>query len=148
MSDAQSDGMDRIFPLQKQKTMNEKYRRLTTEELKKLGITSNFEKTEVYRRFAKSYYPNTAHTMLLAINSEYNDNTYDNSVKYVVVYDKEGNEIPPNKKTATNCRDDWYNLPIPHCSNYDYQNGGESNEPIDDLVIQLTDELPELYVKE
>ena len=78
--------------------------------------------------------------------SEYNDSTYDNELQYVIVHDKDGNELPPIKKTAKECREGWADLRIPNTSIGHYGDN-ESEDPMEDVVIQLTDELPEFYVK-
>ena len=122
------------------------YRRATAEELTKAGVVLNKDKHTKHIDFAKKYYPAEAHTMTLVIHSEYNDSTYDNELQYVLVHDKDGNELPPIKKTAKECRDSWSDLRIPNTSIGHYGDN-ESAEPIEDVVIQLTDELPEFYVK-
>ncbi len=96
--------------------------------------------------FAKRYYPPEAYTMTLVVHSEYNDSSYDNQLQYVIVHDKDGNELPPIKKTAKECRSGWESLTIPGSFSGNYGDN-ESEEPIEDVVIQLTDELPEFYVK-
>ena len=99
--------------------------------------------------FAKKYYPPEATTMVMVVHSEYNDSTYDNSFQYIIVYDKDGNELTPLKKTAKECRENWSidNLPIPNTSHGHY-GAFESDEPLEDVVIPLTSEVPELYIKE
>lgn len=84
--------------------------------------------------------------MTLVVHSEYNDSTYDNGLQYVLVHDKDGNELPPLKKTARECREGWTNLKIPNTCVGHYGDN-ESEEPMEDVVIQLVDELPEFYVK-
>jgi len=61
----------------------------------------------------------------------------------------DGNELPPLKKTAKECRANWTTeyLPIPDTSIGHY-GSAESDEPLDDVVIPLTTEVPELYIKE
>ena len=122
------------------------YRRATAEELAKIGYVPNKDKYDNHIAFAKKYYPAEAHTMTLVVHSEYNDSTYDNELQYVIVHDKDGNELPPIKKTAKECRAGWSDLRIPNTSIGHYGDN-ESEEPMEDVVIQLTDELPEFYVK-
>jgi len=122
------------------------YRRATAEELAKIGYVPNNDKYNNHIAFAKKYYPAEAHTMTLVVHSEYNDSTYDNELQYVIVHDKDGNELPPIKKTAKECRAGWLNLRIPHTSTGHYGDN-ESEDPIEDVVIRLVDELPEFYVK-
>ena len=125
------------------------YRRATLQDLAKLGYVPNTQKYSEHIAFAKKYYPTEATTMVMVVHSEYNDCTYDNSFQYVIVYDKDGNELPPLKKTAKECRANWNidNLPIPNTRDGDY-GSAESDEPLNDVVIPLTTEVPELYIKE
>jgi hypothetical protein len=125
------------------------YRRATLQDLAKLGYVPNTQKYSEHIAFAKKYYPPEATTMVMVVHSEYNDCTYDNSFQYVIVYDKDGNELPPLKKTAKECRANWNidNLPIPNTRDGDYDSA-ESDEPLNDVVIPLTTEVPELYIKE
>ena len=130
--------------------MSENYKKLTESELKLLGITAPSAAYKLHIDFAKKYYPSNATTMVLALDSEYNDNTYENTIKYVVVYDVDGNELPPLKATAKQCRDGWIELNIPGTSvicGYSETGGRESLDQMSDLIIQLTNVLPELYVK-
>ena len=115
------------------------YRRATLQDLAKLGYVPNTQKYSEHIAFAKKYYPPEATTMVMVVHSEYNDCTYDNSFQYVIVYDKDGNELPPLKKTAKECRANWNidNLPIPNTRDGDYCSA-ESDEPLDDVVIPLT----------
>jgi hypothetical protein len=87
--------------------------------------------------------------MVMTVHSEYNDCTYDNSFQYIIVYDKDGNELPPLKKTAKECREHWTTeyLPIPN-THHGHYGGAESDEPLDDVVIPLISEVPEFYIKE
>lgn len=122
------------------------YRKVTIEELTAIGYVPNKTKYEKHIDFAKKYYPDTAVTMVISIHSEYNDNTYDNSTRYIIVLDKDGNELPPLKATAKKCREEWYKLPIPgtHANGY---SRFETDEHMDDVVIPLTTAIPEFYVK-
>jgi len=125
------------------------YRRATLQDLAKLGYVPNTQKYSEHIAFAKKYYPPEATTMVMVVHSEYNDCTYDNSFQYVIVYDKDGNELPPLKKTAKECRANWNidNLPIPNTRDGDY-GSAESDEPLNDVVIPLISEVPEFYIKE
>lgn len=124
------------------------FSRVSIETLESMGVT--FPKKEdyvVYREFAKKYYPNNANKMVIVINSEYNDNSYDNSFSYILVYDKDGNELVPNKNTAHECRDNWHTLIV------SVVNGGgggflyETRKPVGDITIPLVDIEFELYCK-
>jgi len=125
------------------------YRRATLQDLAKLGYVPNTQKYKEHIEFARKYYPPEATTMVMSIHSEYNDCTYDNSFQYIIVYDMDGNELPPLKKTAKECRANWNieYLPIPNTRDGNY-GASESDEPLDDVVIPLTSEVPELYIKE
>jgi hypothetical protein len=122
------------------------YRKATAEELAMFLKIKDMSKYKRHIDFAKRYYPPEAYTMTLVVHSEYNDSSYDNQLQYVIVHDKDGNELPPIKKTAKECRSGWESLTIPGSFSGNYGNN-ESEEPMDDVVIQLTDELPEFYVK-
>lgn len=126
------------------------YRRATLEDLAKIGYVPNIEKYNKHITFANKYYPTEATTMVIHSHSEYNDNTYDNTFNYIIVYDKDCNELPPLKKTAKECRDRWNTdyLPIPNTKKIDFLHPNESDEPMGDVVIPLTSEVPELYIKE
>ena len=122
------------------------YRKATAEELAKFINIKDMSKYKRHIDFAKKYYPPEAYTMTLVVHSEYNDSTYDNQLQYVIVHDKDGNELPPIKKTAKECRSGWESLTIPGSFNGNYGNN-ESEEPMDDVVILLSEEFPEFYVK-
>jgi hypothetical protein len=87
--------------------------------------------------------------MVMVVHSEYNDSTYENSFQYIIVYDMDGDELPPLKKTAKECREHWTTeyLPIPN-THHGHYGVPESNEPIGDVVIPLTIDVPEFYIKE
>jgi hypothetical protein len=125
------------------------YRRATLQDLAKLGYVPNTQKYSAHIAFSKKYYPPEATTMVMSIHSEYNDSTYENSFQYIIVYDMDGDELPPLKKTAKECREHWTTeyLPIPN-THHGHYGVPESNEPIGDVVIPLTTEVPELYIKE
>lgn len=125
------------------------YRRATLQDLAKIGYVPNTQKYSTHIAFAKKYYPPEATTMVITVHSEYNDCTYDNSFQYIIVYDKDGNELPPLKKTAKECREHWTTeyLPIPN-THHGHYGASESEEPLEDVVIPLTVDIPELYIKE
>ena len=122
------------------------YRKATAEELAMFLKIKDMSKYKRHIDFARKYYPSEAYTMTLVVHSEYNDSSYDNQLQYVIVHDKDGNELPPIKKTAKECRTGWLNLKIPNtCVGHFGDN--ESEEPLEDVVIRLSNELPEFYVK-
>lgn len=122
------------------------YRKATAEELAMFLKIKDMSKYKRHIDFAKRYYPSEAYTMTLVVHSEYNDSSYDNQLQYVIVHDKDGNELPPIKKTAKECRSGWESLTIPGSFSGNYGNN-ESEEPMEDVVIPLSQELPEFYVK-
>jgi hypothetical protein len=122
----------------------ENYRKLTEQELSKFGIKtfvndSSSKLHNSYREFVKRYYPANADLIEVIVHSEYNDNTYDNGVQMVVVYDSNGDEITPNKKTASECRQNMASIGI--------GNNYSTNEPIESFFIHMTPKVPQLYVK-
>lgn len=119
------------------------FRKVTRAELEALGFVFPTDKYKEHIAFARKYYPKEATSLVLVINSAYNDNTYDNRLQYVIAYNKDGNELPPLKETAKECRQKWFELSIPGMGKYGY----ESQEQIDDIVIPLLDSVPELYIK-
>jgi hypothetical protein len=134
-------------PLTKDSVKNmsnkEIYRKVTRQELEALGFVFPTDKYKEHIAFARKYYPKEATSLVLAINSEFNDNTYDNRLSYVIAYNKDGNELPPLKETAKECRQKWSELSIPGMGKYGY----ESMEQIEDIVIPLADSIPDLYIK-
>lgn len=84
--------------------------------------------------------------MVISIHIEYNDNTYDNSTRFIIVLDKDGNELPPLNHTAKKCREEWYDLPIPG-TKIGFRKF-ETDEHMGDVVIPLITTIPEFYVKE
>lgn len=122
------------------------YRRATLQDLAKIGYVPNISKYSKHMDFAKKYYPPEATTMVMVVNSEYNDSTYDNELSYILVYDMNGDELTPIKVKAKECRENWYTLPIPNTTSGCYSNL-ESEEPLEDVVIPLNNEIPEFYIK-
>lgn len=122
------------------------YRKLTEHELELFGISRTFAEQkssahDEYREFVKKYYNDTATLAEVVMNSEYNDEDYENSVQMVIVYDGDGDEIVPNKSTARECRNDMSSLGLP---SGEY----ESREAKESFFVQLSPKFPDLYVKE
>lgn len=128
-----------------------KYRKLSAKDLnvllEKLGFRLTHKDSEALgkiREYIQQYYPEGASSVLVSYNSEYNDNTYDVSVQYVAVYDKDQNELLPLKDKAREARSQWSN--IFHCNDGGYDG---PREPVEDKVWLLnTNALPDLYVLE
>jgi hypothetical protein len=131
--------------------MKEIYRKLTKPEIEKLfGPIKSLNVDKYYKvvNAVKEYYGSAfISKIILNMNSEYHDDNYENRVVYVGVYDEGGNELLPDKSKASEWRKSWYDLEV-----YREERGcgyhNESGEPLDDIVINLSDELPELYIKE
>lgn len=78
-------------------------------------------------------------SVLLSIASEYNDNTYDNELAGVYVYDSKNNEMGLSM-------DDRSRFIIEAKKSVGYIE--ESQEELEDIVIYISKELPEVYIKE
>ena len=73
------------------------YRELTIDDLAKLVKESAAAiNWQAYREFALTMYGEKAHKIVTATGSEYNDQTYDDVVEYVTVYDLSDNELEPD----------------------------------------------------
>lgn len=123
----------------------ETYRKLTEHELNVLGINRAVveQKTpshKQFRDFVKLYYPKEAALAEVVLSSEYNDNTYDNRIQMVVVYNGAGDELTPNKDKARECRTNMRMLDMG--GNY------STNEQVDSFFVQMNPKFPDLYVKE
>lgn len=123
------------------------YRKLTESEMRglytllqaKYSGKAKYRESE-YQSYAKKYFPPEAAILVIGVRSEYNDNTYDNTVAYVQVLNAEGREIVPLAGKERDARKEDLRLPFDQY---------ETNEPIEDVVIQLTDlKLEDLYIKE
>jgi hypothetical protein len=67
------------------------YRKLTLNELTTIMQTAKaHEHWEAYTHVARLLYGNQAHMVVTAGYSEYNDETYDDAISYVAVYDANG----------------------------------------------------------
>jgi hypothetical protein len=121
--------------------MNEQYKKLTKAELRSYGIDLSEAKTEsdiCLIKFVKQYYPTSASIIEVVVDSEYNDESYDNTLKYVVVYDKNGDELVPLKESREKCREALSNI---------YLDESNSNECVSSYFIRMNGEIPDLYVK-
>lgn len=121
------------------------FKLLTQKDLEVLGIKAQFDKQTSdsysrYRDFVRAYYPSSAAIAEVLIDSEYNDSTYDNQVQMVVVYDKNGDELVPNKGTAKRCREEMRLLGVPD-SRY------ETRDPEESFFVQMNPTFPDLYVR-
>jgi hypothetical protein len=110
------------------------YRKLSTEELRSFGINTSDKYKQIIDH-VKKYYPNTANRALLLLDSEYDDEYYNNKVKTILVFDKEGNELVPTKGKSLEARN------IPYIGDLE-----QTNQYLEDIVVYL--DVPELYVKD
>jgi hypothetical protein len=87
------------------------------------------------RAWVNQYYPESAYSVLIMFNSEYDDCWYETSLKCILVFDKDGNELVPNKGMSERAR---WNYPDVMLSLY-YWNHNSSyfNDKVEDLVINL-----------
>ena len=100
---------------------------------------SNNDKYSNFIQFANRYYKGAA-TATIVVNSEYNDNTYDNTVGYVEVCDANGNLLKPIEGKREEARTAMKNLSL---SDY------ETDDVIDDITIYLTTQpIPILYMED
>lgn len=126
-------------------SMQTGFKLLTQKDLETLGIKAQLDKQTSdsysrYRDFVRTYYPHNAALAEVMVDSEYNDNTYDNQIQMLVVYDETGDELVPNKDTARKCREEMRMLGMP---------GGkyDSSEPEESFFVQMDPKFPDLYVK-
>lgn len=116
----------------------DKYKKLTKQELSNMGFNVKENKpTQGQIDFVNKYYPPSAHTLTIVVNSEYNDQGYDNTFQYLIVSDVNGNELPPKKELAKECREHWDSLYY----------GEETNDEVEDITYNLKSTLPDLYIK-
>ncbi len=120
--------------------MSMNFRLLNVDELKQYGINIDQTKitklTNIYTQyFDKSVKPCKA---LIIVNSEYNDEGYNNKVSRVVFYDENDNELIPLKGQSRkfHSKTDWYDIDI--CE--------DSENEIEDQIVFMNP--PALYVRE
>lgn len=130
--------------------MTNKMKKLDETQLKELytKLHAKFSpenaKHIMYKKHVEKYFPETATSVVVTFNSEYNDEGYDCTVSYISVYDASGEEILPRKDVRKECREEWRNLPVPE-NEYGY--GHE--EALEDITIYLNPGIiPDLYVED
>ena len=114
---------------------NMSFRKLSDDELKSYGIVLNTPSSEV-KSYLEKYYGDWARCVFI-VDSEYNDEGYDNTISSVVVFDEAGNEIIAKNKLAVEARK---NLPY-----IDINDGDGYNEASD--IVYFNKSI-ELYVAE
>lgn len=135
MEDFYLDGPSKINFYEKSNMMPT-YRKLNLEELKQYGISVGGLEAGRLKKIYGDYFNGEIKPIkaLLVVNSEYNDEGYENQVRRIVFYDKNDNELLPVKSKSRA----FYTL------NFDMLENSE--EPIEDKIVFL--ETPDLYVLE
>lgn len=122
------------------------YKKLSETELKELyvnlqGYFGVIQKHSKLVSIVNKYFPD-AQSILIEVDSEYNDETYDNSVRSVWVYGAKDIEIPLSRSNRELFNEEIQRLPY----NLVPEN---TNDPIDvSIVIYVNKTLPEIYIKE
>lgn len=120
------------------------YRKLEDSELQALykNLRGYFETGSKHSRLTslvEKYFPK-ASSILVSVDSEYNDSTYNNSVISVFVYDDRDIEIPLTRESRKDFETEFraFTMNVPY----------ETDEPLEDFVIYVNKSLPEVYIKE
>lgn len=107
--------------------------------LKEYEESINVGKYKQLVSIVEEYFDNPK-TILLSFTSEYNDETYDNKLRYVSVYGADDVELGltlENKKEF-----------LDKCDYLDFGKSINDDEPMEDIVIRLNFQLPTLYVED
>lgn len=100
-----------------------------------------------YETYAKKFFPAEVTYFLVQVNSNYNDEGYNNTVDYVIAYDAYGEEVNPIKDTADQARTSWKRLPVPVVM-------GEDNDFPPDFggehIVRVANQikLPQLFINQ
>ena len=78
------------------------YRQLSEQELKLMGI--NLGCPTKLKTWVKKYYHTSANKILVILNLEYNDSSYDYRGCTILVFDNDGNELIPAKGNSIEAR--------------------------------------------
>jgi hypothetical protein len=116
------------------------YRKLTDEEVKNMLNCRTDGAPKWVKDYLSKYYKQdfTISKVILLVDSEYNDSSYDNKIVGLIALDKEGNEISPIKGKSVEARAAFISLD---------ERLEESYNPMENISY-LIGNLPELYVKE
>ncbi len=131
------------------------YRKLTKKEFDEIVAMHSNDKTvsDVQKKklleFIKKNFVGgeRANSILLVMNSEYDDCVYNNSISTALIFDTEGNELIPKKGLHLSARQEIMN----ELYGLGYQLNGDgegTNEPVESATINLVGGVPDLYVKE
>lgn len=122
----------------------DKYRKLTKAEIE--DITSVMKSSKRFsekqkqelKQYIDKYYPNdNIAAAVFQFSNEYNDQGYEHKTQYLMVIDREGNEVYPIQRTAREARRLW--------DTFIYID--ETEHELDDETVYFTEVIPELYVK-
>lgn len=119
------------------------YKKLNRDELQSLwkNLKSLFEDAETYSNviaLVKRYFKN-AHSIFISVDSEYNDQNYDNRLNAIYVYDENGVECGLTRDEREKFTIETSNLDL---------GVTETDGPMEDIILYVNDTLPEVYVKE
>lgn len=118
------------------------YRKLTEKEVEAI-CNSNTNCPEWVQNHINKYYPIAAVKVTVLVDSEYNDEGYDNKYVGLVVFDKDNNELPPIKGKSLEARESFINN-APYCGYSD----DEFPEEAENETYLLNGKLPDLYILE
>lgn len=128
--------------------MTDKYRKLSVSEVKELvdRLSGNSNAPSELTSYVNQYYlKDKAISAELIYDSEYNDSTYDNKLRYILVRDAEGNELLPLRGKEIDARINIPDIEPPGtCDKYD-----GTMEPVSSPIRYFLKEAkpPELFVK-
>lgn len=127
------------------------YKKLDEDELKTLynnlrGYFDSDHHSDIVRMVNKYYPKDLISVILVSVSSEYNDNGYDNSVTGITCYDENDIEVPLSRDQRSKFNNAIEGISLPEFENNNYGNG--TNEPVEDIVIYINKDLPEIYIKE
>lgn len=124
------------------KPVKQSFRQLTPDEINKLfNLKLESARNKPYVDWAKKYFPPNVTSILVGVNSEYNDETYDNSISYIICYDKSKNEVSPLKGKEIEARKAYSNFYIEN------NHGNGATDCMEDFVVYVNVDSMELFVK-
>jgi hypothetical protein len=122
------------------------YRRLNDNDLRTLYnlLRAKYDSSEPrwidIRAYVRTYYPQNATSAVIVVASQYNDQDYDNEIRYIDVFDANGDELTPLKEKRDKARIALESLSLP-------DEMDTTNDELDDITIFLGEQqIPALYV--
>lgn len=119
------------------------YKKLNEAQMKELyvnlrGFFDNQGKNAPLIKLVNSYFVGAA-SVLVKVDSEYNDSTYDNKFTGVYVYDSKDVEIPLSRADREKFQSalNGISVNVPE----------ETDEPLEDFVIYTAKDLPVVYIE-